>query len=220
MNDIAVNDIAVNDIEVNGIEVNGIGVNEEAVAAAMEIAAVTEPDPLVGLAVSLLKEIGEDPDRDGLRETPERFARWWREFTDYDPGTVATLFETTTTGQLVLVSGIEVWSLCEHHLLPFSCSISVAYRSTERLLGLSKFARIAHQHAHRLQVQERLVADIAADIIRITGSQDVAVVGHGEHLCMTMRGIRTSARMTSTSINGEFARAGLARDELLTLLNG
>lgn len=199
-----------------------IDVNDEAVAAAIEIAAVAEPDPdpLIGLAVRLLKEIGEDPDRDGLRETPERFARWWREFTEYDPGTVSTLFETATTGQLVVVSGIEVWSLCEHHLLPFNCSISIAYRSTERLLGLSKFARIAHQHAHRLQLQERLVADIAADLIRITGSQDVAVIGHGEHLCMTMRGIKTSARMTSTSIHGEFARPGLARDELLTLFNG
>ncbi|WP_328914472.1 MULTISPECIES: GTP cyclohydrolase I [unclassified Streptomyces] len=194
-------------------------VETESVTATLDIQRVRDPDPLVDLAVRLLKEIGEDPSRDGLQETPERFARWWREFTDYNPGTVSTLFETTRTGQLVLVSGIEVWSICEHHLLPFNCSISVAYRSTERLLGLSKFARIAHQHAHRLQLQERLVADIAADIIRITGSEDVAVVGHGEHLCMTMRGIKTSARMTSTSIHGDFGRAGPARDELLTFLH-
>ncbi|WUV77959.1 GTP cyclohydrolase I [Streptomyces sp. NBC_01477] len=185
----------------------------------MDIEPESEPDPLIALAVALLTEIGEDPSRDGLRGTPERFARWWREFTEYDPGTVSTLFETTTAAQLVLVSGIEVWSLCEHHLLPFTCSISIAYRSTEQLLGLSKFARIAHQHAHRLQVQERLVAGIAADIIRITGSEDVAVVGHGEHLCMTMRGIKTSARMTSTSIHGDFGRPGPARDELLTFLH-
>jgi GTP cyclohydrolase I len=196
-------------------------VEAESIAAAADIDRIRqpEPDPLIALAVTLLKEIGEDPGRDGLRETPERFARWWREFTEYDPGTVATLFETTTTGQLVLVSGVEVWSLCEHHLLPFTCSISIAYRSGERLLGLSKFARIAHQHAHRLQLQERLVADIAADIIRITGSQDVAVVGRGEHLCMTMRGIKTNARMTSTSIHGAFSRPGPTRDELLTLLH-
>ncbi|GAB2720332.1 GTP cyclohydrolase I [Kitasatospora kifunensis] len=197
-----------------------IDVESESAATTLDLDQLKEDDPLIHLAVRLLKEIGEDPDRDGLRETPERFARWWREFTNYDPGTVSTLFETTTSGQLVLVSGIEVWSLCEHHLLPFNCSISIAYRSTERLLGLSKFARIAHLHAHRLQLQERLVSDIAADIIRITGSQDVAVVGHGEHLCMTMRGIKTSARMTSSSIHGDFGRAGLARDELLTLLHG
>ncbi|WNI16403.1 GTP cyclohydrolase I [Actinacidiphila sp. ITFR-21] len=194
-------------------------VKTQSVATTLDIEPVGDPDPLIDLAVRLLEEIGEDPGRDGLRDTPERFARWWREFTSYDPGTTSTLFETTATGQLVLVSGIEVWSLCEHHLLPFNCSISVAYRSTERLLGLSKFARIAHQHAHRLQLQERLVADIAADIIRITGSEDVAVVGHGEHLCMTMRGIKTSARMTSTSIHGDFGRAGPARDELFAFLH-
>jgi len=176
------------------------------------------PDPLEDLARQMLAEIGEDVTRDGLRDTPARYARWWREFTNFDPGRVDTLFETTTRGQLVIVSGIEVWSLCEHHLLPFNCSLTIAYRSTKQLLGLSKFARIAHQHAHRLQVQERLVADIAADIARITGSDDVAVIGHGEHLCMTMRGVRTSARMTSTSFQGVFAEESGARSELLSLV--
>src|ERR1700709_2441041 len=94
-------------------------------------------DPLVDLARRLLKEIGEDPDRDGLRETPERFARWWREFVDYDPGAISTLFETTSTSGMVIVSDIQVWSLCEHHLLPFNCSVTIAYRPGDRLLGLS-----------------------------------------------------------------------------------
>jgi GTP cyclohydrolase I len=175
-------------------------------------------DPLVDLGRRLLTEIGEDPDRDGLRGTPERFARWWREFTRYDPGTIETLFEATTSGQLVLVSGIEVWSLCEHHLLPFNCTLTVAYRAGKQILGLSKFARIAQRHAHRLQVQERLVADIAADILSVTGADDVAVIGSGEHLCMTMRGIRTTARMTTTAFHGAFAEEGPARSELLGLV--
>ncbi|MFB6840744.1 GTP cyclohydrolase I [Streptomyces sp. NPDC056361] len=175
-------------------------------------------DPLEDLARLLLKEIGEDPSRDGLRDTPARYARWWREFTEYDPGTIDTVFETASSGQLVMVSGIEVWSLCEHHLLPFNCSLTIAYRAADRLLGLSKFARIAHHQAHRLQVQERLVADIAADVARITGTEDVAVIGTGEHLCMTMRGIKTSARMTSSSLHGAFAEEGLLRSELLTHL--
>jgi len=175
-------------------------------------------DPLEALARRLLVEIGEDPDRDGLKDTPARYARWWREFTNYDPGTIATLFETTSAGQLVVVSGIEVWSLCEHHLLPFNCSLTIAYRSAKQLLGLSKFARIAHQHAHRLQVQERLVADIGSDIMRITGAEDVAVIGQGEHLCMTMRGIRTSARMTSSALHGAFAEEGALRSELFSHL--
>ncbi|MEW2545132.1 GTP cyclohydrolase I [Streptomyces sp. NPDC047002] len=175
-------------------------------------------DPLVDLAQRLLKEIGEDPGRDGLRQTPERFARWWREFIDYDPGTIDTLFETTTTSQMVVVSDIRVWSLCEHHLLPFNCSVDIAYRPTKRLLGLSKFARVAHRHAHRLQVQERLVADIAQEVADITGAEDVAVIAKGEHLCMTMRGIKASAEMTSTSFLGAFGDDSALRGELLALL--
>ncbi|MGY0020476.1 GTP cyclohydrolase I [Streptomyces sp. cg35] len=175
-------------------------------------------DPLVDLAHRLLKEIGEDPDRDGLRQTPERFARWWREFVDYDPGTIDTLFETTTTSQMVVVSDIRVWSLCEHHLLPFNCSIDIAYRPTSRLLGLSKFARVAHRHAHRLQVQERLVTGIAQEVADVTGARDVAVLAKGEHLCMTMRGIKTSAEMTSTAFLGAFGDDSALRGELLALL--
>ncbi|HEV3382563.1 MAG TPA: GTP cyclohydrolase I [Trebonia sp.] len=174
-------------------------------------------DPLVDIGRRLLKEIGEDPERDGLRDTPERFARWWREFVDYDPGAISKLFETTTRNQMVTVSDIEVWSLCEHHLLPFRCSITISYRPAGMLLGLSKFARIAHRHAHRLQVQERLVSDIAADVCAITGSPDVAVLARGEHLCMTMRGIKTSAHMTSTAYLGAFDSDAELRAELFAL---
>jgi GTP cyclohydrolase I len=174
-------------------------------------------DPLVDIGRRLLKEIGEDPERDGLRETPERFARWWREFVDYDPGTIPTLFEATSSGQLVTVSDIEVWSLCEHHLLPFRCSVTISYRPTGKLLGLSKFARIAHHRAHRLQVQERLVSDIAQDICTTTDSPDVAVIARGEHLCMTMRGIKTSANMTSTAYLGAFRESPELRAELFAL---
>ncbi|QMU79084.1 GTP cyclohydrolase I [Streptacidiphilus sp. PB12-B1b] len=177
-----------------------------------------EEDPLVGLARQLLKEIGEDPDRDGLRDTPARFARWWREFINYEPGSVGTLFESNGTQQLVVVSDIEVWSLCEHHLLPFNCSVTIAYRPTERLLGLSKFARIAHRHAHKLQVQERLVSEIAEDIAALSGTEDVAVIAKGEHLCMTMRGIKAAAQMTSTAYRGAFGEDAGLRAELFNLL--
>ena len=174
-------------------------------------------DPLIDIGRRLLKEIGEDPERDGLRDTPERFARWWREFTDYDPGTISTLFETTTTSQMVTVSDIEVWSLCEHHLLPFRCTITISYKPTTTLLGLSKFARIAHHHAHRLQVQERLVSDIAHDVSKITNTPDVAVIAHGQHLCMTMRGIKTNANMTSTAYLGAYDTNPQLRTELHAL---
>ncbi|MEU6347348.1 GTP cyclohydrolase I [Streptomyces sp. NPDC046977] len=177
-----------------------------------------EEDPLVALAWQLLKEIGEDPDRDGLRDTPARFARWWREFINYEPGSVGTLFESVGTEQLVVVSDIEVWSLCEHHLLPFNCSVTIAYRPAGRLLGLSKFARIAHRHAHKLQVQERLVSQIAEDVAVLSGAEDVAVIGKGEHLCMTMRGIKAAAKMTSTAYRGAFGEDAGLRAEVFNLL--
>ncbi|HEV3355676.1 MAG TPA: GTP cyclohydrolase I [Pseudonocardiaceae bacterium] len=178
----------------------------------------TAEDPLVDIARQLLKEIGEDPDRDGLRDTPTRFARWWREFIDYAPGSLGTLFESTGTNQLVVVSGIEVWSLCEHHLLPFNCSVTIAYRPTGQLLGLSKFGRVAHQYAHKLQVQERLVDQIAFEISTLSGASDVAVIAKGEHLCMTMRGIKAPAQMTSTAYRGEFGTDSGLRAELFNLL--
>ncbi|MGW1491356.1 GTP cyclohydrolase I [Streptomyces sp. NBC_00191] len=175
------------------------------------------PDSLEVIARQLLVAIGEDPDREGLVDTPRRYAKWWREFIDYEAGKVETLFETVSEEQLVFVSDMRVWSLCEHHLLPFNCNLSIAYRSAKNLLGLSKFGRIAHKHAHKLQVQERLVADIAKEIEDITGSPDVAVIGRGEHLCMTMRGIRTGALMTSAVFGGVFQADGPERSHLQTL---
>jgi GTP cyclohydrolase I len=164
----------------------------------------TGRDPLEDIARSLLVEIGEDPDREGLQDTPARYARWWREFTEYDPGTLDTCFTEMTAGQLIQVNNMRVWSLCEHHLLPFWCDVSIAYISYGKILGLSKFARIAHGHAHRLQVQERLTADIADTVEAISGSPDVAVRICGEHLCMIMRGIRTVANMSTSVLRGVF----------------
>ncbi|MDT8912001.1 GTP cyclohydrolase I [Amycolatopsis sp. PS_44_ISF1] len=175
-------------------------------------------DPLVEIARRLLEEIGEDPARDGLRDTPGRFARWWREFIDYEPGSLDTLFESIGTSQLVVVSDIQVWSLCEHHLLPFRCSVTIAYRPTGKLLGLSKFARVAHQYAHRLQVQERLVDQIALEISTLSGTSDVAVIAKGEHLCMTMRGVKAPAQMTSTAYRGQFGTDPQLRGELFDLI--
>ncbi|MGW8552647.1 GTP cyclohydrolase I [Streptomyces tubercidicus] len=173
-------------------------------------------DPLEAVARQLLVEIGEDPEREGLRDTPARYARWWREFTQYDPGSVDTLFETTASGNLVGVSGISVWSLCEHHLLPFSCRFTIGYLPQQKMLGLSKFARIAHQHAHKLQSQEQLSQQIADEVERLTGSPDVAVIGRGEHLCMAMRGIRTPATMTTAVWRGALKDSAL-RSELIAL---
>jgi GTP cyclohydrolase IA len=161
-------------------------------------------DPLEDLARTLLIEIGEDPDREGLRDTPARYAKWWREFTSYDAGNMETTFETLTSDQLIQIDNIRVWSLCEHHLLPFWCDVSIAYIAHKRIVGLSKFARIAHNHAHRLQVQERLTSGIADAVVAVSGSPDVAVTASGEHLCMTIRGVRTAANMSTSVLRGVF----------------
>lgn len=166
---------------------------------------------------AILIAIGEDPDREGLRDTPARYARFWNEFSDHDPGNYETVFDMVNSDQLVAVSGIKVWSLCEHHLLPFHCTIAIGYIPDGKMLGLSKFARIAIRHAHKLQVQERLVTEIATDIRTITGSKDIAVIGSGEHLCMTMRGIQCPAMMHSSVMWGRFRESGKAREEFLRL---
>lgn len=175
-------------------------------------------DKIEHLIRELLIVIGENPDRPGLKDTPRRVANWWKEFIEYDPGNIATTFESATTNQMVTVSGIKVWSLCEHHLLPFWCDISIGYIATDRVLGLSKFARVAHKFAHRLQIQEQLVHQIADQISALTGSNDVAVVGRGEHLCMSMRGIKTTGLMTSSVMRGVFFDKDTARQEFLSLV--
>jgi GTP cyclohydrolase I len=167
----------------------------------------------------LLYAIGEDPKREGLQNTPARVARFWKEFIEYDPGNHETVFESVKVNQMVAVSGMRVWSLCEHHLLPFWCDVSIGYIANDKVLGLSKFGRIAKKHAHKLQVQERLVENIAADVIKIVGTENVAVIAKGEHLCMTMRGIQTPAVMSSSSINGSFLHAEV-RAEFLSLIGG
>ena len=174
-------------------------------------------DPLEDICRALIVELGDNPDRPGLVDTPARWSRWWREFSDYDAGTLDTAFEHLYVDQMVIVSGIRVFSLCEHHLLPFWCDISIGYIPKGCVLGLSKFARVAHAHAHRLQVQERLVNDIARDIMALAKSHDVAVVGRGEHLCMTMRGIKTPAQMTTSAMFGEFRASQSTRAEFLSL---
>ncbi len=173
---------------------------------------------LLALGRELLLAIGEDPDREGLRETPRRWADAWREFIEYDPGTTETTFASVASDQLVCVSGMRVASLCEHHLLPFWCDVSIGYIPDEKVLGLSKFARIAQQFAHRLQLQERLGEQIADEISRITGTQNVAVVLKGEHYCMTARGIRMPGRMTSSVMRGVFRTESQTRMEFLRLI--
>lgn len=175
------------------------------------------PSPLV--SYDLLAAIGEDPDREGLRDTPRRFADHWAEFIDHDPGRTDTAFQAPGTDQMVVVSGIRVWSICEHHLLPFWCDLAIGYVAVDKVLGLSKFARIAHHAAHRLQLQERLAQQVADQVEAASGSPHVAVLARGEHLCMTMRGVRSPALMASSVMRGVFRDDPSTRAEFLGLVD-
>jgi GTP cyclohydrolase I len=165
----------------------------------------------------LLLAIGEDPTREGLKGTPARVARWWKEFADYRPGRIGTTFTMNQIDQMVMVSGIEAWSLCEHHLIPFKVRVVIGYIPAGKVLGLSKFGRIVHLVSHRLQVQEKLTHEIASLVQDKSASKDVAVLARGEHLCMTMRGIRTASVMTTSVMWGRFRDNPVTRSEFMGL---
>jgi len=165
----------------------------------------------------LLTTLGYDITAPDLRDTPLRWARWWVEFHRAQEANLDSTFEVITTDHLVVVSGISIWSICEHHLLPFSTEIAIGYCPNGRVLGLSKFVRIAMQRASRLQVQERLVEEVAETVSAVTGSPNVCVIGRGRHLCMELRGIRSAARTDTIVARGAFQLDRGLRAEVLQL---
>lgn len=166
----------------------------------------------------ILLAIGEDPEREGLRDTPARVARAWAEFVGGGEEIQVTCFDSVAADQIVAVSGIRVWSFCEHHLLPFWCDVTIGYLPKDRLLGLSKFARIARGAASRLQVQERLIEGIADAVAFACGTPNVAVLGQGEHLCLSMRGAKAPGhRMTTSVLRGVFRDDPAVRSEFFHL---
>jgi len=181
------------------------------------------PDGIEPLVEGLLKEIGEDPTRDGLQRTPARVAKAMRFFTEgyrQDPVQILNnaLF-TVDYDEIVIVKDIDFYSLCEHHLLPFFGRIHVAYIPDGKVVGLSKIPRVAEMFARRLQVQERLTMQIAETLETVLQPKGVAVVVESIHLCMMMRGIETSnASAITSSIRGEFERDQKTRSEFMDLI--
>ena len=172
------------------------------------------------LILELLKAVGEDPEREGLKNTPDRVARMYTELLSgytVDPQRVVNgaLFEVKYD-EMVIVRDIEFYSLCEHHMLPFIGRAHVAYIPDGKVLGLSKIPRIVDMYARRLQVQERMTRQIADFVRDLLKPQGVAVVVEAMHLCSMMRGVKKhDARMTTSAMHGAF-RANLAtRQEFL-----
>lgn len=172
----------------------------------------------------LLIAIGEDPERDGLRDTPDRVARAYAELTaglHQQPEDVLTTVFDIGHDEMVLVRDIELWSMCEHHLVPFTGVAHVGYIPSEngKITGLSKLARLVDVYAKRPQVQERLTTQIADALVGILEARGVIVVIEAEHLCMTMRGVRKAGARTITSaVRGIMHRAP-TRAEAMSLIN-
>jgi GTP cyclohydrolase I len=180
-------------------------------------------DPIAPLVRELLKELGEDPTRDGLMETPGRVAKALRFFTrgyQEDPRVVLgeALFDVSYD-EMVLVKDIEFYSLCEHHMLPFFGRAHVAYIPDGKVLGLSKIARLVEIFARRLQVQERLTVEIAETIDKELDPRGVAVVIEAIHLCMMMRGVEQQNSFAITSsLRGVFQTDSKTRSEFMELI--
>ncbi len=171
----------------------------------------------------MLVELGEDPEREGLVKTPERVARAWGDITagyDQDPGEMvrSALFEAEGK-EMIVINDIDFFSVCEHHMLPFFGKAHVAYIPGKKIVGLSKIARVVEAYARRLQVQERMTAQIATCLMDNLEPLGVAVVLKAQHLCMMMRGIqKQNSHAVTSEMLGCFKNDPKTRGEFLTLI--
>ena len=181
-------------------------------------------EKLKKLTHSLLEEIGEDPDRQGLLKTPSRVAKSWKYFSQgYDQhleDIVNKAIFNESSKDMVVVRDVEFFSLCEHHLLPFFGKTHVGYIPNGKVIGLSKIPRIIDMYARRLQVQERLTHQIADAIQDVLKPNGVAIVMEGRHMCMKMRGVEKQNSLATTStMLGKFRESVRTRNEFMSLIN-
>lgn len=171
----------------------------------------------------ILAELGEDLDREGLHDTPKRAAKAMRAITQGYHQSLAEIvngavFESGTD-EMIVVKNIELYSMCEHHMLPFIGTCHIGYIPNGKVLGLSKFARITDMYAKRFQIQERLTRQIADAVIDVTGAVGVGVIVEAKHMCMMMRGVeKQNSVMGSSVMLGEFRESYNTRQEFLRLL--
>jgi len=182
-------------------------------------------ETIADLVRKMIVQLGEDPNREGLAKTPERFEKALRFLTKgyaQDQSKILNgAMYSVCYDQMVLVKDIEVYSLCEHHLLPFFGKCHVAYIPNKKVVGLSKIARLVNMYARRLQIQERLTSQIARAIEENLKPQGVGVIVEARHLCMVMRGVeKQNSTATTSAMLGAFRENKQTRDEFLSLIHG
>jgi len=197
----------------------------------------SQPDPVAPLARrgvdqtrlkaivrDLIEAVGEDPQREGLVDTPRRIAEMYAEIfagLQVDPRTVLAVNFEEGHDEMVILKDIPFYSLCEHHFLPFHGVAHVGYIPEGSVVGISKIARVAELFAKRPQLQERLTSQIADCIMEALEPDGVAVVVEAEHLCMTMRGVKKpGSRMVTSAMRGHFKQRNVSRSEFLALVQG
>ncbi|MEK6965209.1 MAG: GTP cyclohydrolase I FolE [Thermoproteota archaeon] len=166
----------------------------------------------------LIIEIGEDPTREGLRETPNRIVDMYKEiFSGYDSDSELSI-QFSEDSDAVIAKDIQFYSMCEHHMLPFFGKIHIAYSPNGRVFGISKLVRLVEKYSKRLQIQERLTKNIADELF-VQGVKGVAVVIEAEHLCMKMRGVKNDAKMTTHAFRGVYERKEDRKDIIAMIKN-
>jgi GTP cyclohydrolase IA len=171
----------------------------------------------------ILLAIGENPKREGLKDTPKRVAKMYEEVfsgIQSDPEDLVTVFTTEGHNEMVILRDIPFYSMCEHHLLPFYGKAHVAYiPQKDRLSGLSKLARVVEAVSRRPQLQERITTQVADTLMKVLKPQGVLVIVEAEHLCMTMRGVKKpGSSMTTSAVRGVFQKSEITRKEALQLI--
>jgi len=168
------------------------------------------------LVRELIIEIGEDPTREGLRETPERIAEMYKEiFGGYDTDSELSI-QFSEDSDVVIAKDIRFYSMCEHHMLPFFCKINIAYSPNGRVFGISKLIRLVEKFSKRLQIQERLTKNIANELYA-QGVKGVVVMAEAEHLCMRMRGVRNDAMISTAAFRGIYEKND-ERDNIVAMI--
>lgn len=168
------------------------------------------------LVRELLVELGENPDREGLKETPARIAELYQEIFD-GYGMDSELDVTfTEESDAVVVREIQFYSMCEHHMLPFFGKVHVAYLPSGKVFGISKLVRLVEKYARRLQIQERMTKQIADELVSM-GVRGALVVAEGDHMCMRMRGVKNNSKIMTIAYRGEFAKKEL-REHIVSMI--